>query len=148
MRRISIVFLALLAYCSAYPVEETPDVALQVPESASQVPETAVADETANAEVVVLEAEKNAAAPESDTEPSNAEQLLEVDTGVPASPELVREARQFIGFGGYPGYGGYGRYPGYGGFGGFSGYGGYGYGRYPGYGGYGGFGRFPYGYLG
>lgn len=148
MRRISIVFLALLAYCSAYPVEETPDVALQVPESASQVPETAVADETANAEVVVLEAEKDAAAPESDTEPSNAEQLLEVDTGVPASPELVREARQFIGFGGYPGYGGYGRFPGYGGFGGFSGYGGYGYGRYPGYGGYGGYGRFPYGYLG
>ncbi|XP_011214276.2 uncharacterized protein LOC105233809 [Bactrocera dorsalis] len=133
MRGIAIVFIAFLAYSSAYPLEEQ-QVSVQVPESSVQV-------EASEKDAVLPDASqivKIVAVPLA--VPSNAQQLLEVDAGGSASIEGSRQARQFGGFGGYGGYpgyggyGGYGGYPGYGGYGGFGGYGGYG----GGFGGYGG----------
>ncbi|XP_014086201.2 keratin, type I cytoskeletal 10 [Bactrocera oleae] len=150
MRGTSIVFLAFLAYSSAYPLEEQ-QVSVQVPESALHVnaEKDAVLPEVSEIVQII-------AVPESEADQSKAQQLLDVDVGVPAGIEATRQARQFLGGfgggfpgnggfggGGFPGYGGFGGFPGYGGNGGYGGFGGHrhhgGFGRYPGYGGYGGF---------
>uniref|UniRef100_A0A0C9RA91 Uncharacterized protein n=2 Tax=Endopterygota TaxID=33392 RepID=A0A0C9RA91_9HYME len=133
MRGIAIVFIAFLAYSSAYPLEEQ-QVSVQVPESSVQV-------EASEKDAVVPDASqivKIVAVPLA--VPSNAQQLLDVDAGGSASIEGSRQARQFGGFGGYGGYPGYGGYGGFGGYGG--GFGGYGGHRHHHRGGYGGFGGY------
>ncbi|XP_050317775.1 uncharacterized protein LOC126751501 isoform X2 [Bactrocera neohumeralis] len=117
MRGIAIVFLAFLAYSSAYPLEEQ-QVSVLVPESSLQV-------EASEKDAVVPDASEIVqivAVPVAEAVQSKAQQLLDVDAGVSASIEGARQARQFGygGFGGFPG-GGYGGFPG----GGYGGYGGH-----------------------